>query len=282
MDEAKLITRRAIPSPELPHMFLAYNSGDVLTGNLSLNRAATQFKNFTIDRWSTYAHDLPEMLKQGRYGDSAGFAFWQTMSDFVEVGIRHGYKVALATALGAGAAYEMDEDHRKFWEELFHKILEKPPFVPDIINMAMYGRVPTTAGSLVYGAATAAGAAVKAHALGQRSRMYEKIVESIVDMAALVAPIPFGGTIEQVLRMTLADGGVKFPWDEERQRLNNLHRDGAALLDDEMMRRSQLNHAYAHFEKLNANYKKALKDGRDSDAAQIIEAMKSIAHEAKK
>lgn len=283
MNEARLLTRRAIPSTDLPHMFLAYNSGDVLTGNLSMNRIATQYKNFTIDRWSAYAHDFPEMLKGGRYADAANFVFWQTASDFVEVGIRHGYKLVLAAILGLKAANEMDDDDRKFWDELFMKLLEKPPFIPDAINAVVYGRVPTAAGGLAYDALIAKPHAMHdANKLGQTRRFYQSMVEDLVDLSVLMgAPLPGGGAITQVLRMYMADGGIRFPFADERRRLNNIHQDGN-LLPDEMGKRARLNHTYARFEKLNHNYKAAMKDGRHEDAANILKAMKIIAHEAKK
>jgi phosphoglycolate phosphatase-like HAD superfamily hydrolase len=281
LNEAKLLTRRAIPSTDLPHMFLAYNSGDVLTGNLSMNRVATQFKNFTIDRWSAYAHDLPAMVKGKRYADAANFVFWQTASDFVETGIRHGYKWALTAALGTAAA-EMDDDHRKFATELLMKILEKPPFVPDVLNALMYGRVPTATASLAYdGLIAKPHDMMRAHELGQTRKFYQSMTEGLVDMAAMAGvPIPFGGSIEQVMRMVLADGGVRYPYADERTRLNNIHQDGN-LLPEELQRRALLNHNAARFEKLNHNYKQAMKDGRTQDAAEILDGMRNLAHGAK-
>lgn len=285
MNEARLLTRRAIPSTDLPHMFLAYNSGDVLTGNLSVNRVVTQYKNFTIDRWSAYAHDLPEMLKGERYADAANFFFWQTSSDFVEVGIRHGYKLALAGILGAGAAYAIDDekDSREFWTELLMKTLEKPPFVPDILNSIVYGRVPTATASLAYdGLVAKPHDMLRAHELGQNRKFYQSMAEDIVAIASLAGvPIPFGGTIEQIMRMVLSDGGVRFPYADERTRLNNFSKDGTAT-DEDLQRRAVLNHAFSRFEKLNHNYKQAMKDGRKGDAAEILQGMKEVSTGAKR
>lgn len=278
LNEARLLTRRAIASPELPHMFLAYNSGDVLTGNLSGNRALTQFHNFPLDRWSTYAHDLPAMVKSGRTGEAANFVFWNTVGDFVEVGIRHGYKAALALALGAGASASMDEDDRKFWGEFMMKILEKPPFVPDIINLGLYGRLPTTVADMGVDAVKKAFAAGKAYELADNRKALISMTDSLTDLASLFFKIPGGSTIQQVLRMVLSDGSVRFPFQDERTRLNNLHKNGNAL-PEELQDRVRMNHAYTHFEKLNHNYKQAMNEGRRDDAAQVLKAMSVIAHD---
>jgi hypothetical protein len=222
------------------------------------------------------------MVKQGRYADAANFAFWQTASDFVEVGIRHGYKAALLAVLGGGAAALDDDDHKKFVGELFRKILEKPPFVPDVLNAVMYGNVPTATASLAYdGLIAKPHDMYRAHELGQTRKFYESMTEDLVDLSSLAgAPIPFGGAVEQVLRMVMADGGVRYPYADERTRLNNVHKDGN-LLPEEQQRRALLNHNYAHFEKLNAAYKKATKEGRKDAAANILNAMKNIAQGAK-
>jgi hypothetical protein len=279
LNYAALYARRAIASPELPHMFLAYNSGDVLTRNLSWNRFLTQFQNFKLDRWSFTSHDLWRAAQEGRKAEAVNGLFWTLTGDLLETGIRHGVKGFLTALFGGVAATAMDDDSRKFWHEFYMKLLEKPPFVPDLINVGVYGHSPTTVLSLGEDAAVKAFKAGKGYMLADNKKALSSMTDSLFDLAQL-AGIPGGSMIAQVMRMVMSDGSIRYPYYDERTRLNNVFKNGNAT-EDEMGRRALLNHNFSRFEKMNHAYKEAMKRGDRQAAADILGAMKSIADAGK-
>ena len=86
--------------------------------------------------------------------------------------------------------------------------------------------------------------------------------------------------IAQVMRMVMSDGSIRYPYYDERTRLNNVFKNGNAT-EDEMGRRALLNHNFSRFEKMNHAYKEAMKSGDRTAAADILGAMKSIADAGK-
>ena len=289
LNYAALMTRRAIASPELPHMFLAYNCGDVLFGNLSMNRAATMFQNFKLDRFSAYAHDLPPMLMDPKeWLNAANFITWQLTSDLVELGIRNGWRAFITAVIGGVAAEEMDSDTRKFQEQLLMKQLEKFPFAPEIINTMKYGRTPVTVFSLGVDSLSRVGKAGYAYTVADNARALDELVLAAGDLFKLEG-ITSAALVTQMVQIQMANGKARYPYYQERLRLNNLYKNGAftragvhsKMTQAELVRRDLLNSNFSYFEKMNAEYKACMKAGDRRSAAFTLRAMVNLAKSAK-
>jgi hypothetical protein len=149
------------------------------------------------------------------------------------------------------------------------------PFVPEMVQMAVYRRAPMPSAEPFFQVGQAAYRGYSA-AKAQDGRKALKAIGNAVTAMATMAGIP--GTIQaaQIGGMVMDDGSIRFPYSDELGRLDKLvdkHQDTA----EERSRWTQLKVARKRFQSLNHRYKAAIEAGETEQAAilarQMAEAM---------
>lgn len=137
---AQLMMRRAQASSYFKDAPLVLSKGILSekTQNVSLARALFQFQNFMLDRWSLYRHDLARIgIQNGDFKKAASIAFYMTLANIAEHGIREMSSHMIAGITGTQAKEDDDFTHTAI-----KQILSNVPFVSQAMSMMEYGSMP--------------------------------------------------------------------------------------------------------------------------------------------
>jgi hypothetical protein len=272
---AMLMLRRSQSSSYFKDQSFALTRGG-LTGNRSIDKALLQFKSFVLNRWSVVRYDLPQMYRKDKAA-AAQALMYIAMANAASVGVKWGARSLIAAVLaGAGLVVkESLEDEDSYAEDVAREFLGMVPFVPEMVQMAVYRRAPMPSAEPFFQVGQAAYRGYSA-AKAQDGRKALKAIGNAVTAMATMAGIP--GTIQaaQIGGMVMDDGSIRFPYSDELGRLDKLvdkHQDTA----EERSRWTQLKVARKRFQSLNHRYKAAIEAGETEQAAilarQMAEAM---------
>jgi len=141
--EAERLLRRSQSSGFSKDIPQALSRG-ALTGNKSLDKLILQFRSFQLTRWSQIRHDLWRAgVRENNYQRASEIAFWLSLAQFAELGIRYGNRFLLASAVG-GLGYalkDLDKDFEDLPEDIFLQFVGNVPFLGDFASaIAFEGR----------------------------------------------------------------------------------------------------------------------------------------------
>lgn len=109
---------------------------------LSYERAFWQFQNYMLSsQWSPLRYDLVEKIKTRQLGDVWKIAFYMTLGTVAGIALRDLAKIIGRSVTGFEPDDKKKEDE-SFRKDIEREIIQKIPFVSQIVSLAMYSQFP--------------------------------------------------------------------------------------------------------------------------------------------
>jgi len=252
---------RTQASPFFIDVGVAFNSPKFLFGNVSVNKALLQFKQFVINRWFFMSYDVPRLESTA---DKASAYGWLLAAGLAEMGVRGASRGIVLSALGAAglgiaSAVKGADDDDDMWRNYALTLLGMVPFLDAPMSAMRYGSFPIPVLDTAAKAFTNSGDAINAQNGYRRVTGLRKALTAFASLAG----IPGTAQVGQILAWSYNPKTLTFPYSAEYWELVEL---GHTRTAGETARLRRLDAAKGRFSAYAKVYRDAMQKG-DIEAA---------------
>jgi len=257
-------------SPFFVDLGIMFGSAKYGLGNVELNKALLQFKQFITSRWFYMTYDVPKMPP----GDRVNAYAWLLAANAAEMGIRGGSKAivlgglglfGMGIAKGVSSADDDDDMYKKYVLNLLGQV----PFAGWAIDAFNYQSLPIPVVDTISQFIEGTGDALRAQ------NEYKKVVglrQSLISLAKLMG-IPGTAQVGQVLAWSYNPKTLTFPYNAEQAELKAL---GGARTASERERFILLNSKETQFSVQARIYRDSMERGNLETAKKAADRAAEI------